>query len=70
MAKEKCGLKGCDNILGPGSASVGYESSRGLAEIRVCPQDAWKIMIAPRGTYRITDDCKLERIPAKPIIIT
>lgn len=67
-AKEKCGLKGCGNLLGPGSAAVGYENDGQTSEVRVCPKHAWQIMCAPRGTFRITEDRELKPIPAKRII--
>ena len=70
MAKEKCGLINCGNLMGPGSAEVGFEGEAGLDQVRVCPEHAWKIMVAPRGTYRITPQKKLVAIPAKPTIIT
>lgn len=70
MAKEKCGLKGCGNLMGPGSAEVGFENDGKVDKVRICPKHAWTLMVAPRGSYRITPDRKLEAIPAKPIIIT
>lgn len=70
MAKERCGLKGCNELMGPGSAAVGFDNEGKLAEVRVCPKHAWQIMCAPRGTFRITPDRELKLIPAKPLIIT
>ena len=69
MAKERCGLKKCDNFMGPGSAAVGFETEGRVEEVRVCPQHAWQIMCAPRGTFRITPDRQLKPIPAHPLII-
>lgn len=69
MAPARCGLKACTEHLGPGSAEVGFENEGKLDRVRVCPKHAWEIMIAERGTFRITPDRKLERIPAKRIII-
>lgn len=68
--REKCGLKTCNNDLGPGAAAVGYEIEGKRYEVRVCSRHAWDIMVAPRGTWRITPDLRLEAIPAKPTIIT
>lgn len=69
MAKEKCGLKGCEKPLGPGAAAVGYENEGRVSEVRVCSEHAWTIMMAPRGSYRITEDRELKAIPAKRIFI-
>lgn len=69
MAAERCGLKGCIEHLGPGSAAVGYEIDGKVMEVRVCPKHAWTIMTAERGTFRITEDRELKPIPARRIII-
>jgi len=69
MAKERCGFKNCSNLMGPGSAEVGFDNEGRLDKVRVCPKHAWLIMTAPRGSYRITPDKKLVPIPAQPKII-
>lgn len=67
---ERCGIKGCSNLLGPGAAVVGYENEGKIIEVRVCPRHAWEIMTAPRGTFRITPDRRLEKLtPQQRIII-
>jgi len=68
--RDICGLKSCQNALGPGAADVGYTASDDKTKnVRVCAEHAWKIMTAPRGMLRITDAPDIERIPAKRIII-
>lgn len=61
--KELCGLKGCPKPLGPGAAKVGFDNEGRSDEVKVCSEHAWLIMTAPRGTWRITPDRKLEPIP-------
>lgn len=69
MAKEKCGLTGCGELMGPGSAEVGYMTEADkLGKIRVCPKHAWLLMTSQPGSYRITPNLKLEPIPASPTI--
>lgn len=72
MAKSKrdiCGLKSCQNPLGPGAANVGYIGSDDKTRnIRVCAKCTWKIMTTPRGLLRINDAPDIELIPAKRII--
>jgi hypothetical protein len=67
--KEICGLQFCDNPLGPGSAQVGFENDGEIDHVRVCPKHAWLVMTAPRGTFVITKDRELKRLPV-PTIIT
>lgn len=67
--QTRCGLKGCDNHLGPGAADVGYEHDGKTKNVRCCSACTWKIMTAPRGTFVITKDKELKPIPAKRIII-
>lgn len=69
MAPQRCGLKGCIEHLGPGSAAVGFENDGKVDEVRVCPSHAWTIMMSPRGSFVITPDRELKPIPAKRIII-
>lgn len=63
--KERCGLKKCDNALGPGAAEVGYEIDGRDLKVRVCSEHAWMLMTAPPGTFRITPDLELKPIPKK-----
>ena len=70
MAKERCGLKNSNDLMGPGSAAVGFDKVGRVDEVRVCPKHAWLIMTAPRGSYPITPVKKLEPINASPLIIT
>jgi len=67
--KDLCGLKGCENEVGPGGADVTYLIKGEPEKVRVCSQHAWMLMTAPRGTWYITVDKELKPIPAKPIII-
>jgi len=67
---EKCGIKDCKTFLGPGAAEVGFENNGKTDRVRVCSNHAWQIMVAARGTWRITPDKRLVPIPAQPKIIT
>lgn len=70
MAKpKKCGLKNCDNVLGPGASKVGFDNQGRNDEVKVCEKHTWMIMTAPRGTWHITPDRELKGIGAKRIII-
>lgn len=67
---EQCGLKGCDDAMGPGSSAIGYMGENDkLDEVRVCAKHTWTIMMAPRGSYSIMPDRSLKAIPAEPRII-
>lgn len=66
---EQCGLINCKKPMGPGSAAVGFENEGRIDEVRVCPQHAWLLMTAPRGTYFISPEKELKLIPAKPLIL-
>jgi len=70
VSNEKCGLKKCNNLLGPGAAAIGFEINGKVQEVRVCSNHAWTIMAAPRGTFNITEDRELVKIPAKPLFFT
>lgn len=64
--KDICALKSCNNVVGPGSANVGYVNEEGrTVNIRVCARCTWKIMTAPRGLLRINDRPDIEMLPSK-----
>ena len=65
--KKECEFNNCKNLLRPGSSKVGYKDSKNRTrEVIACPDCTWKIMVAPRGTWRINKNCELVPIPAKP----
>lgn len=67
LAKQ-CQIKTCENFLGPGAATIGYEIDGKLYEIKACRHHVQLIQIAPRGTWELTKDRELKPIPAKPFI--
>jgi len=60
---KKCGFKNCNEDIGVGAARVGFDNQGKNDEVIACAGCAWTIMTAPRGTYRITPDRRLEAIP-------
>jgi hypothetical protein len=67
---EKCGLKDCSELMGPGSSAIGFVGENDkLDEVRVCAKHTWQIMMAPRGSFRIEPDKSLKALPASPKII-
>lgn len=65
--KDICEIKDCTNVIGPGASKIGYrgEDDR-IREVKVCAEQTWIIMMAPRGTFNIKPDRSLERIgPSK-----
>lgn len=69
---KQCGFRNCDNQISrnqPG-AKVGFQINNLNKEVLACQECAYKIMVAPRGTWHITKHYELKPIPAKPIIIT
>jgi hypothetical protein len=66
---ETCELKKCENLLGPGSSKIGYNTGTRIDEVKVCPEHTSQIMFAPRGTWIISPDKELRPVPAKPLIL-
>lgn len=66
---EICNIKNCMEAIGPGSAEITFEIEGKDHKLRACPTHTGILMTAPRGTFRITPDHDLERIPAQPIIL-
>ena len=67
--KEKCGLKGCYNFLGPGSSEIGFENDGKISKVKACSHHTWILMTAPRGSFIITPVRELKPIRATPKII-
>lgn len=64
-APKRCDIKGCSDLLGPGSCAVGYVIDEKTFELKACPFHAQLIRMSGPGSFTITKDRELKPIPAQ-----
>jgi len=69
---KTCDIKKCEELLGPGSAKIGYliDGEKKPRELNACPYHTALISMAPRGTWKILEDKTLKALPARPMFFT